>query len=68
MKLVSLPREFEGFLPTQARYPLLSGALAAFAAVMVVGARATGKTTTTARLAVQVPDDVVALFAARKSR
>ena len=34
--------------------PLLTDAMSAFAAVMVVGARATGKTTTAARLAAQV--------------
>jgi uncharacterized protein len=34
--------------------PLLSDAMTAFAAVMVVGARATGKTTTAARMATQV--------------
>ena len=34
--------------------PLLQDAMSAFAAVMVVGARATGKTTTAARLAAQV--------------
>jgi uncharacterized protein len=48
--------------------PLLSDAMSAFAAVMVTGARATGKTTTAARLAAQVDrldiPDVAAVYRA----